>query len=91
MERKAGGELEFITKYGWTVESVPPSPKGSPELLEWEQRHFDIHARNLPVWDGSPMDYGFTVAGLLHMDGKKLPFERERRLPDAGAWGVGAG
>jgi hypothetical protein len=76
MTREAGGELTFITKYGWTVERVPPSPKGSPELLERAEREPEIRARDLPVWDGSPIDYGFTVAGLLHLDGKEMSLGR---------------
>ena len=64
VEREACGELKFITKFGLTVESMPRSPNGSPELLERGERQPDIRAADLPLWDGGPIDYGFTIAEL---------------------------
>jgi hypothetical protein len=87
IERETSGELKFITKFGLTVDRVPPSPNGSPESLERDQRHLDIRAQDLLVWDGTPLDYHFTIAELLRLDGRELPCERERRLREAKAFG----
>ena len=75
------GKLRFFNRYGLEVKEAPSSEdRGSAERLMDEQGDLDIRAGRLPLWVGHPIDYGFTVSGLLRAAHRRPEPETAERV-----------
>ena len=70
----AGGEPEFVTKYGVALGDAPRQPNGSPDGLRGALWDLDLDADRVARWSGDRINYADAVTGLLNAAGRVGPW-----------------